>query len=50
MDATYASGKRVPDFFIVGHAKCGTTALYRLGRAVNALTSRLLASDAFKAR
>jgi hypothetical protein len=28
MDATYLSGKRVPDFFIVGHAKCGTTALY----------------------
>ena len=26
--ATYVSGKRVPDFFIVGHAKCGTTALY----------------------
>jgi hypothetical protein len=30
MDATYASGKRVPDFFIVGHAKCGTTALYEM--------------------
>jgi hypothetical protein len=26
--ARYVSGKRVPDFFIVGHAKCGTTALY----------------------
>jgi hypothetical protein len=25
-----ASGVRVPDFFIVGHAKCGTTALYRM--------------------
>ena len=24
--------KRVPDFFIVGHAKCGTTALYRMLR------------------
>ena len=23
-----ADGRRVPDFFIVGHAKCGTTALY----------------------
>jgi Sulfotransferase domain len=31
--ATYVSGRRVPDFFIVGHAKCGTTALYdMLGR------------------
>jgi hypothetical protein len=28
--ATYVSGKRVPDFFIVGHAKCGTTALYHM--------------------
>jgi hypothetical protein len=25
-----ASGARVPDFFIVGHAKCGTTALYQM--------------------
>jgi sulfotransferase family protein len=25
-----ASGKRVPDFFIVGHEKCGTTALYEM--------------------
>ena len=25
-----ASGQRVPDFFIVGHQKCGTTALYRM--------------------
>jgi hypothetical protein len=25
-----ASGRRVPDFFIVGHPKCGTTALYRM--------------------
>jgi Sulfotransferase family len=24
-----ASARRVPDFFIVGHAKCGTTAMYR---------------------
>ena len=30
MGATYVSGKRVPDFFIVGHAKCGTTALYEM--------------------
>jgi hypothetical protein len=30
MPATYVSGKRVPDFFIVGHAKCGTTALYHM--------------------
>ncbi len=27
-----ASGKRVPDFFIVGHPKCGTTALYEMLR------------------
>jgi Sulfotransferase family len=26
-------GARVPDFFIVGHAKCGTTALYEMLRA-----------------
>ncbi|MGH2854826.1 MAG: sulfotransferase family protein [Solirubrobacteraceae bacterium] len=26
------SGRRVPDFFIVGHAKCGTTALYEMLR------------------
>lgn len=25
-----ASGRRVPDFFIVGHQKCGTTALYMM--------------------
>lgn len=25
-----ASGRRVPDFFIAGHAKCGTTALYEM--------------------
>jgi hypothetical protein len=25
-----ASGLRIPDFFIVGHAKCGTTALYEM--------------------
>ncbi len=24
------SGRRLPDFFIVGHAKCGTTALYEM--------------------
>ncbi|HEX5853550.1 MAG TPA: sulfotransferase [Solirubrobacteraceae bacterium] len=28
--ATYVSGRRVPDFFIVGHAKCGTTALHHM--------------------
>lgn len=27
------SGKRVPDFFIVGHPKCGTTALYAILRS-----------------
>jgi hypothetical protein len=27
-----AAGRRVPDFFIVGHAKCGTTALYEMLR------------------
>jgi hypothetical protein len=27
------SRKRVPDFFIVGHAKCGTTALYAILRS-----------------
>jgi len=26
------AGNRVPDFFIVGHAKCGTTALYEMLR------------------
>jgi hypothetical protein len=30
--AARASRKRVPDFFIVGHAKCGTTALYEMLR------------------
>ncbi len=25
-------GRRIPDFFIVGHAKCGTTALYEMLR------------------
>ncbi len=28
--ATDCSGGRVPDFFIVGHPKCGTTALYEM--------------------
>ena len=28
--AVRASGRRVPDFFIVGHAKSGTTALYEM--------------------
>ena len=23
-----AIGRRIPDFFIIGHQKCGTTALY----------------------
>jgi hypothetical protein len=27
-----ATGLRVPDFFLVGHAKCGTTALYEMLR------------------
>src|SRR3954452_24418878 len=27
-----AAGLRIPDFFIVGHAKCGTTALYEMLR------------------
>jgi hypothetical protein len=30
--AARASGRRAPDFFIVGHAKCGTTAMYRMLR------------------
>jgi len=30
--APLASQKRVPDFFIVGHPKCGTTALYEMLR------------------
>jgi sulfotransferase family protein len=28
----HAAGRRLPDFFIVGHAKCGTTALYEMLR------------------
>ena len=31
-DANVAPAKRVPDFFIVGHHKCGTTALYEMLR------------------
>jgi hypothetical protein len=31
-NAALASRTRVPDFFIVGHAKCGTTALYEMLR------------------
>jgi hypothetical protein len=31
-DAAVAAGRRVPDFFIVGHEKCGTTALYMMLR------------------
>jgi hypothetical protein len=30
--AARSSGRRIPDFFIVGHAKCGTTALYEMLR------------------
>jgi hypothetical protein len=30
--AEYGSHKRIPDFFIVGHPKCGTTALYEMLR------------------
>ena len=30
--AVPVAGKRVPDFFIVGHAKCGTSALYAMLR------------------
>jgi len=30
--ATRAAGARAPDFFIVGHRKCGTTALYHMLR------------------
>lgn len=30
--ASAAPQKRIPDFFIVGHAKCGTTALYEMLR------------------
>ncbi|HUB74336.1 MAG TPA: sulfotransferase [Solirubrobacteraceae bacterium] len=28
--AAAAAGRRFPDFYIVGHGKCGTTALYRM--------------------
>src|SRR6476661_3206155 len=31
--AVPATAARVPDFFIVGHAKCGTTALYEMLKA-----------------
>ncbi len=30
--AARSAGRRIPDFFIVGHAKCGTTALYEMLR------------------
>jgi hypothetical protein len=33
LDPARARGRRLPDFFIVGHAKCGTTALYETLRA-----------------
>src|SRR5271166_770791 len=29
-DGTATEARRVPDFFIIGHQKCGTTALYRM--------------------
>jgi hypothetical protein len=32
LNAARESGRRVPDFFIAGHAKCGTTALYEMLR------------------
>jgi len=32
VNAGVRSGTRVPDFFIVGHSKCGTTALYEMLR------------------
>jgi Sulfotransferase family len=31
--APYASAGRMPDFFVAGHAKCGTTALYEMLRS-----------------
>jgi hypothetical protein len=31
-DPTSSAALRIPDFFIVGHAKCGTTALYEMLR------------------
>jgi hypothetical protein len=31
-DDILAQNKRIPDFFIVGHPKCGTTALYEMLR------------------
>jgi hypothetical protein len=31
-DAGAAASRRVPDFFVVGHPKCGTTALYEMLR------------------
>jgi hypothetical protein len=33
LDPRHAAGRRLPDFFIVGHAKSGTTALYEMLRA-----------------
>lgn len=32
LEAAHASGARIPDFFIVGHPKSGTTALYEMLR------------------
>jgi hypothetical protein len=32
LDPAHAAGRRMPDFFIVGHAKSGTTALYEMLR------------------
>src|SRR5438128_10354260 len=31
-ETTGSIGRRLPEFFIVGHAKCGTTALYEMLR------------------
>ena len=33
LDRALAQERKLPDFFIVGHAKCGTTALYEMLRA-----------------
>jgi hypothetical protein len=33
LDRTLVGDRRLPDFFIVGHAKCGTTALYDMLRS-----------------
>jgi hypothetical protein len=33
VDAAAAAGRRTPDFFVLGHQKCGTTALYFMLKA-----------------